>query len=213
MEGDGVLALEGDVARLAQKKLTLLHAAAVPGVTELIDRLHVIAREPASDRHIRTQMRELFAQDQNFSEFQVREDVAEGVVATAFKPVTGGVAGCIDIEVNDGIVTLNGTVPALVHKRLAGAMAWWIPGVRDVINGIAVEPREEDGPDQIEEAVRVVLDRNPAIDATQIKVGVRGRIVRLTGLIQSRAAREVAENDVWAIFGIDDVIDEIEVRP
>ncbi|MDE2467076.1 MAG: BON domain-containing protein [Alphaproteobacteria bacterium] len=213
MEGDGVLALEGNVARLAQKKLALLHAAKVPGVTEVIDRLHVIARAPADDRHIRAQMRELFAQDGNFSDFQIREDVAEGVVPTAFKPVTGGAAGCIDIEVNDGIVTLNGTVPTLVHKRLAGVMAWWNPGVRDVVNGIAVEPGEEDSPDQIEEAVRVALDRNPAIEAGQIKVGVRGRIVRLTGLMQSGAARQVAENDAWATFGVDDVINEIEVRP
>lgn len=212
MESDGVLLLEGNVARLAQKKLALLRAAAVPGVTELIDRVHVAAEAPA--RHIRSQLAEMLARDPDFAGFEVRVDVAEGVLATQFEPVTGvtgAAAGRVDIEVNEGVVTLNGTVPALVHKRLAGAMAWWVEGVRDVINGIVVEPPEEDGPDQIEEAVRVVLDRNPAIDAAQIRVGVHGRIVRLTGLVASQAARKIAENDAWAVFGVDEVIDEIAV--
>jgi osmotically-inducible protein OsmY len=137
-------------------------------------------------------------------------------LATEFKPVGGSTdnaRGRIDIEVEGGVVTLNGVVPTLVRKRLAGAMAWWVPGVCDVVNGIAVDPPEEDGPDQIEEAVRVVLDRNPAINAGQVRVGVRARVVRLTGLVRSEAEREAAENDAWAIFGVDDVVNEVALRP
>jgi osmotically-inducible protein OsmY len=216
VESDGTLALEGNVTRLAEKKLALLHAAAVPGVVGLVDRVHVVPVTPMGDRHIRAQLRELFAQDSNFSDLELREDVAAGVLETEFKPVAGSIEsarGRIDIEVEDGIVTLNGTVPTLVRKRLAGVMAWWIPGVRDVINGIVVDPPEEDGPDQIEEAVRVVLDRSPAVDAAQIKVGARAKIVRLTGLVRYEATRRIAENDAWAVFGVDDVINDIEVRP
>lgn len=216
VEGDGILVLEGRVACLAQKKLALLRAAAVPGVIEIIDRMHVAVAGFVRDRHIRAQMREMFAQDANFSSMEVREDLAEGVVAIKFEEVAGatvGAAGRIDIEVNDGVVTLNGIVPTLIHKRLAGAMAWWVPGVCDVINGIAVEPEEEDGPDQVEEAVRVVLDRDPAVNASQIRVGVRGHVVRLTGLVGTNVARERAENNAWAIFGVDDVVNKIEVRP
>jgi len=213
LEGEGVLALEGTVARLADKKLALLRAAAVPGVTEIVDRVHVAA-SPAEDRSIRVGLRELFARDPSFADLEIREDVAEGVLKTDFRPVSGVPAamGRIDVEVNDGVVTLNGAVPTLVRKRLAGAMAWWVPGVRDVVNGIAVEPAEEDGPDRIEEAVRTVLERNRAVDASQIRVGVRHRVVRLSGLVHSAAAREIAENDAWAVFGVDDVIDGIEVR-
>lgn len=214
MEEDGVLLLEGRVPRLAQKKLALLRAAAVPGVARLIDRVHVAAKKPI--RHVRSQVAELFAQDSDFVGFEIREDVAEGELATEFKPVThvtGHPVGRIDIEENDGIITLNGVVPSLVHKRAAGVLAWRVPGIRDVINGIAVEPPEEDGPDRIEDAVRVVLDRDRAVDASQIKVGVRGRVVRLTGFVRSIAEREIAEDDVWAVFGVDDVINEIEAHP
>lgn len=59
----------------------------------------------------------------------------------------------------EGIVTLNGTIPGLTSKRLAGVMAWWVPGVRDVVNGIEISPPEEDSADMIEEAIRVTLDR------------------------------------------------------
>lgn len=216
VDGDGTLVLEGNVARLAQKKLALLRAAAAAGVAGIADRVHVNAATPEGDRHIRARLREMFAQEPDFSNLELREDLADGVLKTDFRPVSGfteRASGSIDIEVDDGVVTLDGQVPSLVHKRLAGAMAWWVPGVRDVINGIAVEPPEEDGPDQIEEAVRVALDRNPAVDATQIRVGVRGRVVRLTGLVRSDVTREAAENTAWAVFGVDDVLNDIGVRP
>lgn len=214
VEDDDVLVLEGTVDRLAHKKLALLRAAAVPGVVAIIDRVRVAA-VPEGDRHIRAQLREIFARQSDFLGIELREDVAEGVIATHYEPVagaTGSAAGRIDIEVNEGIVTLNGSVPSLVHKRLAGAMAWWVRGVRDVINGIVVEPEENDSPDQIEEAIRIILDRNPSVDAAQIRVGVRGRLVRLTGLMHSEGARANAEDTVWSVFGVDDVLNEIEVR-
>ncbi len=215
LENGGTLVLEGNVSSLAEKKLALLHAAAVQGVSSLVDRVHVATAAPQSDRHMRAQLRELFAADSNFADIEIREDIAAGVLSTAYKPVSGsreGVIGRLDLEVEDGVVILNGTLPTLVRKRLAGAMAWWIPGVRDVVNGIAIDPPEEDGPDQIEEAVRVVLDRDPAVEASQIRAGARERVVRLTGLVPSQAMRTKAESDAWAVFGVDDVINEIAVR-
>ena len=214
-ESGGTLVLEGDVASIAEKKLALLRAAAVPDVTALVDRVHVTPAAQASDRHIRAQLRRLFAEDANFSDIELREDVAAGPVSTSFRAVSGSresAIGRIHLEVEGGVVTLNGVVPTLVRKRLAGAMAWWIPGVCDVVNGIAVDPVEEDSPDQIEEAVRVVLDRDPAIDAAQIRVGVRARVVRLTGAVPSKAMRAKAESNAWAVFGVDDVINEIVTR-
>lgn len=213
LESDGALLLEGEVARLAHKKLALLRVAAIPGVTELVDRVHVAARTPG--RHISDRIAEMLMLEPDIFGFAVRVATAgevAGIAAGRDGPAVGGLPGSIDIEESDGVVTLNGIVPSLVHKRLVGALTWRVPGVRDVINGIAVDPPEDDGPDQIEEAVRVVLDHNPAIDASQIKVGVRNWVVRLTGLAPSEIARGIAEDDCWAVFGVDDVINEIEVR-
>jgi osmotically-inducible protein OsmY len=88
-----------------------------------------------------------------------------------------------------------------------------VPGVRDVVNGIAVEPAEDDGPDMIAEAVRVVLEKDPFVDATQVRIGVRNTVVRLDGLVPTGTVREAAERDAWCTFGVDKVINEIEVRP
>jgi osmotically-inducible protein OsmY len=95
---------------------------------------------------------------------------------------------------------------------LAGVLAWWVPGSRDVINGIAVEPPEQDSDVAILEAVRLVLEKDPFVDASQIRVGVKNALVRLTGLVPSEAEREMAEFDAWYVFGVDMVDNRIEVR-
>jgi osmotically-inducible protein OsmY len=102
-------------------------------------------------------------------------------------------------------------VPGRVSQRLAGVMAWWVPGVRDVVNGLAPMPPEEDAPIRIEEAVRVVLDRNPYVDDSQIRIGVRDRTVRLTGLVRNVAERDMAESDAFCVLGVDAVVNELEV--
>jgi osmotically-inducible protein OsmY len=216
LERDGTLLLEGNVARLRDKKLALLRAAAVPGIVALADRIRVVPPTTMPDSRIRAELRKLFSHDADFADLELREDVAAGIFATDFRRVARPVddaRGRIDIEAEDGVVMLNGTVPTLVRKRLAGAVAWRVPGVRDVINGLVVDPPEADGPDEIEEAVRAVLERNSAVDAAQIKVGVRLRTVRLTGVVRSDAQREIVENDAWAVFGVDDVVNEILVHP
>ena len=108
---------------------------------------------------------------------------------------------------------LNGRTPGLVSKRLAGVMAWWTPGVRDVVNGLEADPPEEDAPIHLEEAVRIALERDPVVNASQIKVGVRKSVVRLTGSVASDSLRKMAERDAWCVFGVDDVINNIEVEP
>ncbi len=49
----------------------------------------------------------------------------------------------IGVEVQNGVVTLTGTVPNKRIKHAAGDDAWWIPQVIDVHNEIQVMPRRE----------------------------------------------------------------------
>ena len=60
--------------------------------------------------------------------------------------------------------------------------------------------------------MRIALEKDPFVDAEQVRVGVRHRTVRLTGVLP-REARDAAEWDAWYVFGVDDVINEIEARP
>lgn len=211
----GVLLIEGEARDVATKKQALRIAAIASGAQGLVDRLHVQA-PPVGDSAIRSRLGKMFAADPRFEDFIVEQDLDASPLGERREIVVAPPAaprGRLTIEVRGGVVTLDGTAPSLVRKRLAGAMAWRTAGVRDVVNGLAVEPPEDDGPDQLEEAVREALDGHPLFDDAQIKVGVFGDAVRLTGLVHSEEARAAAEEEAWRVLGVDDVVDEIEVRP
>jgi nicotinamidase/pyrazinamidase len=211
IEPDGSVILEGDVPSIAAKKLALEKVASIPGLTGIVDRLHVERASPMGDDEIRVHVRNAMIEEPAFERLEIRELVGEHFQLMRGAPQ--GKRGNIDIEVRDGIVTLNGSVPGLTSKRLAGVMAWWVPGVGDVVNGMEVDPPEEDNPDMIEEAVRVALEKDPLVNASQIRVGVRKTWVRLTGAVAANAEREAAERDAWCIFGVDNVLNEIKVMP
>jgi len=205
----GTLTLEGEVGDVAAKKLALERTAALPEVTVIIDRLRVQAAQRMGDGEVRDLVRDAWLQEPAFADFAIRERLGARV-ATVREPPEA--RGAIDLEVEEGVVTLNGQVPGLDDKRLAEVLAWWVPGSRDVINGIAVEPPEDDSDDAILEAVRLVLEKDPFVDASQIRVGVKNASVRLTGLVPTEAEREMAEFDAWYLFGVDKVDNRIEVH-
>jgi osmotically-inducible protein OsmY len=111
--------------------------------------------------------------------------------------------------VEAGVVTLNGQVPSLSHKRLAGVLAWWVPGSRDVINGLEVMPPEEDNDDEITDAVRLALEKDPFVNAAQVRVRTKHAIVTLEGLVAHDTEKHMAECDAWYVFGVDKVINTL----
>lgn len=123
-----------------------------------------------------------------------------------------GAVGRIDVEVTDGVVTLNGAVTSFSAKRLAGVLAWWIPGSRDVVNGLEVSPPEQDNDDEVVDAVRLALEKNPFIDAAQIRVGCKDYIVTLEGLVRNMAQRQMSEADAWYVFRVDRVINLMQTE-
>jgi osmotically-inducible protein OsmY len=103
-------------------------------------------------------------------------------------------------------------VPSLSHKRLAGVLAWWVPGSTNVLNCLEVIPSEEDNDDEITDAVRLVLEKDPFVNADQIRVSTRDRVVTLEGLVPYEKEREMAEFDAWFTFAVDNVINKIELQ-
>ena len=211
IEADGTATIQAEVDNVSIKRLALERLAATKGVTAIVDRLRVKPAMAMSDDGILDHLRKSFYDEPAFRQLKLKE--REGGKVKLVRDAFEEARGEIEFEVKKGVVILNGSVPGLVTKRLAGVLAWWVPGARDVVNGIAVEPPEEDTPDEIEEAVRIALDKDPFVDASQVRVGVRHRTVRLTGSVHSREARDAAEWDAWYVFGVDDVINELEIIP
>lgn len=208
-QADGVLTLEGDVRNIAAKKRVLEIAAAVPGVTGIVDRLCVAPAEVMEDGVIRDHVCDALAQESAFKEYSIKAN-DRGAWETV-REIGAEQAGDIEIEVRDGIVTLNGRVGSLSHMRLAGVLAWWVPGSRDVVNGLEVEPPEEDSDDEVVDAVRMVLEKDPFVNAGQIRVSCRDYSVTLDGLVPKPMEKEMAESDAWYVFRVDNVINRIEV--
>lgn len=120
--------------------------------------------------------------------------------------------GVIRVSVTDGVVLLDDHVLTHTQKRMAGVLAWWVPGSCDVINGMAVEPEQADSDEEMAKAVRLALKKDPFVNGERIMVTARGGVVTLTGAVPSAPQREMAEFDAWYVFGVDRVLNQIEVR-
>jgi len=206
---EGTLTMEGEVEDIAAKKLALEQAAAVPGVAQIVDRLHVAPAERQEDGLVRDSVRDALIAEPAFAEISIGM-WNKGALERVRCP--NGARYVIELRVENGVVTLAGDVPGLDYKRLAGVLAWWVPGSRDVINGLGVMPPEEDSDAAMTEAVRLALEKDPFVNADQIRVGTKGSIVTLAGLVPKESEREMAEYDAWYVFGVDKVVNKIVVR-
>ena len=207
---DGALTLEGEVEGITAKKKALEGAAAVPGVTGIVDRLRLVPAQRMEDGELRDHVctallaENLLASCAVWAIVKGRPEVV--------READQGMDGSIDVEVNDGVVILNGAVPSLSAKRLAGVLAWWVPGSRDVVNGVEVSPPEEDNDDEVVDAVRLVLEKDPFVNASQVRVACRDYGVTLEGIVKSEAQRRMAEADCWYVFRVDRVANLLRVE-
>jgi osmotically-inducible protein OsmY len=88
-----------------------------------------------------------------------------------------------------------------------------VAGSRDVINGLEIAPPQEESDDEITEAIRLVLEKDPLVDADGIRVSTQTSVAKLEGFVPSPPEKDMAEMDAWYVFGVDKVINRLEVRP
>jgi osmotically-inducible protein OsmY len=206
---DGALTMEGEVEHITAKKRALEVAGAVSGVTGIIDRIRLVPAAQMGDGEILGRVctallaENLLSPSAIWAIVKGKPEVVRGA---------GGEYGRIDVEVTEGIVFLNGAVSSLSAKRLAGVLAWWVPGSRDVVNGLEISPPEEDTDDEVVDAVRLVLEKDPFVDAAHIRVGCRNFTVTLEGLVKTAAQRHMAEADSWYVFRVDRVVNMLQLE-
>ncbi len=184
---DGQIVLAGEVEELPAKMVSERLAKAVNGVRCVVNNLRVRAIPTRTDAEIHDHLMDAFEQDHVLDERML-------------SPI-----------VQDSVVTLTGTVDALAKKRLAGLLAWWMAGVKDVKNHLAVVPEEDDNDEEIQDFVHIALEMDKLVDETRIGVKVKDSVVTLVGIAHNNQEVRVAEADAWAVFGVRDVVNKLEV--
>ncbi|TDN61647.1 BON domain-containing protein [Paraburkholderia sp. BL10I2N1] len=210
----GTLTVAGEVPDIASKKrllrLTQTHSEGKP----LVDQLRVTANPPVRDGELRTHVCERLAQAVDFRNCVIcarvkgQLEVLRGTMDQAGEDGSG----VLEVTVEDGVVTLTGQVISLSHRRLAGVIAWWVGGCRDVVNLLELVPAEADGDDEIIEALHLVLETDPRLRAEQITVNVKDHRITLGGWVATEAESRQAEQDAWCLDAIEGVVNRIEVR-
>ncbi len=208
---DGALILEGDVPDIVAKTRAAARMRKIDGVSCVIDHLRVAnGAAPAGDGELRHAVCERLLQAVDFRSCKICVH-AKGRLET-LREAVGERSGWIEVNTVDGIVTLRGQVISLSHMRLAGVLAWWSPGCQCVVNEIEIAPAERDNDEEITEALRLVLESDPLVNADQIAIRTENRVVTLEGYA-GEGARRQAERDAWYLHGVEDVINRIERRP
>jgi osmotically-inducible protein OsmY len=205
LDADGGVTLDGEVATVASKRLTLDLATALVQADSVTDRLRVAPERRLADEQVRRRLFELLADDPLFASCEVRR---RGAMARA---VRGGAKPFVEVGVDDGVVTLRGRLETWTQKCLAGVYAWWAPGSRDVVNLLSVERESGDGDAEIVSALRLVLEKDPLI-ASVPEVSVRDGVVTLTGTVGDGDESDAAEADAWYVLGVHEVANVLKQR-
>jgi hyperosmotically inducible periplasmic protein len=124
----------------------------------------------------------------------------------------------IEVITNDGVVTLTGQVPSEDVKSFAAEIARDTPGVKDVKNEIAVNPTAQPSMEglrvedlEIKTSILEAFTRSAELGGKHIEVKVENRIVTLSGVVETPAQKNGAEQTARAVNGVAGVTNSLAV--
>jgi len=199
---DDVIRLEGEVGSIVVKRKTLRIAHQFARGLPIEDKL----RLTRSVRMVGDQLR-----DATLAALRGEPAFAEMDIDAGTDAPSGQERDWMRVTAQDCVVRITGEVRSLSHRRLAEVLAWWVPGSCDVDNHLHVRPPQTQYDDEITDAVGLVFDKEPALDAEQISVVTRDREVTLRGAVFSDQQKHIAARDVWYIPGVHAVHNELQV--
>lgn len=178
---DGSVELEGDVTSLTAKDAAFDDAYLVDGVLSVKNDLDV--RFPAektvpSDLDIKTNLINTLSFNSDLESYK------------------------IDVSVDNGWITLEGTVNAYWEKVAAENEALDINGVLGVTNNLGVVPTDSYLDENIAEDIVNALERNVYVNASDIDVKVEDGEVTLDGTVKTYKAKNAAYDSALYTPGV-----------
>ena len=123
----------------------------------------------------------------------------------------------INVEVNRGIVQLNGFVDNANEKSQATIVAGRVEGVKEVRNNLMVQKAERTAGEVVDDAllttkVKTALIQSPDTKAHQITVKTREGVVQLSGFVNSAEAKTAATTVAMSVTGVRAVDNELSIK-
>jgi osmotically-inducible protein OsmY len=169
----GEVTLEGAVPTYTQRSLATAGAWAITGVREVHNRLHVSLPTTVAMP----------------ADAELQRGVESTLTWNAEVESTN-----LTVSVEDGIVTLEGSVPAYWQMWRAAELVTGVRGVTGVENHLTVVPSRNFVDQDVAAGIEGALERNAHVDAEAVTVEVQDGAVTLTGSVPTSHAREQAYN-------------------
>ncbi len=177
---DGIVTLSGTAGNILAKERAARIAEAVVGVRAVINRIEVRPTVSRTDSELRTAIWKALIADAATESYQV------------------------EVKVDDGVVTLTGSVDSWQEKQLSATVVKGVAGVRGVNNRTDIDYKVNRSDYEIEQEVKQRLANDVRVDDALIEVDVENQKVMLSGTVGSAQEKRQARIDGW-VGGVDDV--------
>jgi osmotically-inducible protein OsmY len=122
------------------------------------------------------------------------------------------VPSTVQVTVQDGWLSLGGSVQWQYQRRNAELDLLKLAGVKGINNNITIESKPPADPKEVRQKIEQALKRNAELEAQQIRVDVReGGTVMLDGHVDSWRERSAAERAAWSAPGVRSVVDHLTI--
>lgn len=196
----GALRLAGEVENIIAKRKARRIALQVSGLSSIEDYLRLRPSGHREGKALQDAVVEALVMEPAFRDIRVNASLATSVDE---QWIMASVESCE--------VRLDGQVGSLSHRRLAEVIVWWVPGTCNVHNHLHVQPAETDNDDEISDAIRMVLEKDPLLHAENIHAETWQRMVTLHGYVHDEEQRHMAVYDCWYVPGVHAVQDQLRV--
>lgn len=120
--------------------------------------------------------------------------------------------GELGVEVDDGIVTLRGTVSSYAKLRAATDLVARIAGVRAVVDRLVVRAPLAQDDVALATRARMALEMDADVPHERIECVVRGGSLTLRGTVDHAYQKRAAEDAIANLEGLQTLANEIEIR-
>lgn len=183
----GIVKLSGSTTNLLAKKKATDLAQATSGVISVVNNLKVAVSRP--------------------------DEAVNNDIARALETDPATESWEIGTKVNNGLVTLTGSVDSWQEKQLAGTIVSGVKGVKEVKNNIMVTVTAERSASNIRAEIKDALLYDSRIRDNMVNVEISEETVTLSGAVGSAKEKQIAIERAH-VQGVQTVkADKLEVKP